>query len=439
MYKLTIQSIQSPLGNERFRDEIIEPRKATYNTTISYKQKGVIAQDCYDEAKQRGARFLKLVKTTGRLARNVVETGTWIEVSKREALEKCKQSLREKFVAKSTQMHKRQGRFKLMSIKPPSSDTKNDSESLPTCTQSNNEGRPSGTSAVIDSPTKASDRSGSTSLGPGGASRESLKVVIKAPSSAGPSLNKFTPIADDEREAALALAGLATSLAKHPKLPKEQDEMAAQRTATNRRSVATAHQRKRARNDMDKETLSFLVGQMRFQIETIPPENKQVFHEAQVRCRHNGGAEFSDERLECFLRVGGMNPTIAAQRFIEYWNARREVFGNNFTRRLTLSEALKDDIPALRASVIRVLPHKDVYGRQLVLLEPRRNTGGYTPESLVSRSCFTLARLSSFPVLTAPHTRSLSRFQSFEPCGIPQKFCRKKLPIFIMGSFSSVG
>lgn len=52
---------------------------------------------------------------------------------------------------------------------------------------------------------------------------------------------------------------------------------------------------------------------------------------------------------------------------------------------MTLSEAVRDDIVALEAGVYRLLPYRDTSGRQLVLLEPRRNTGhGYTTESLVS-------------------------------------------------------
>lgn len=53
---------------------------------------------------------------------------------------------------------------------------------------------------------------------------------------------------------------------------------------------------------------------------------------------------------------------------------------------MTLSEAMLDDIPALEAGVYRILPQVDAFGRQLVLLDPKRNTGdGYTVESLVSR------------------------------------------------------
>lgn len=52
---------------------------------------------------------------------------------------------------------------------------------------------------------------------------------------------------------------------------------------------------------------------------------------------------------------------------------------------MTLAGAVRDDLAALEAGVYRILPHRDLSGRQLVLLEPRRNTGqGYSAESLVS-------------------------------------------------------
>jgi len=77
---------------------------------------------------------------------------------------------------------------------------------------------------------------------------------------------------------------------------------------------------------------------------------------------------------------------VAAHRFAYYWECRRELFGPlKYLLPMTLSEALRDDLVALEAGVYRLLPHSDMAGRQLVLLEPRRNTGeGYTSESLVS-------------------------------------------------------
>lgn len=53
--------------------------------------------------------------------------------------------------------------------------------------------------------------------------------------------------------------------------------------------------------------------------------------------------------------------------------------------RMTLREALKDDIVAIEAGVYRMLPHKDLSGRQIMFRDPSNINGeGYSSESLVS-------------------------------------------------------
>jgi hypothetical protein len=145
------------------------------------------------------------------------------------------------------------------------------------------------------------------------------------------------------------------------------------------------HGGKKPKRDLDPESIDFLVKQMRLEIERIPLERKQALMEALQKCRAD---EFSDARLERFLRCDGMNVKLGAQRFVNYWESRREVFGpEKYLLRMTLSEALRDDLPAVEAGVYRLLPHTDLSGRQLLVWEPRRNTKeGYTSESLVSAS-----------------------------------------------------
>lgn len=79
---------------------------------------------------------------------------------------------------------------------------------------------------------------------------------------------------------------------------------------------------------------------------------------------------------------------MAAQRFVRYWSARREVFGEDkFVEKMTLSEALRDDLVALEAGMCCLLPYPDLSGRQVIYVEPKRHTReGYTSESMV-RSC----------------------------------------------------
>jgi len=80
---------------------------------------------------------------------------------------------------------------------------------------------------------------------------------------------------------------------------------------------------------------------------------------------------------------------LAAQRFVKYWESRRDVFGEEkFTLPMTLSEALRDDVTAIETGMYCLLPEKDLSGRQMIFLEPHRHTGeGYSAESLVRLRC----------------------------------------------------
>jgi hypothetical protein len=76
---------------------------------------------------------------------------------------------------------------------------------------------------------------------------------------------------------------------------------------------------------------------------------------------------------------------LGAQRFVNYWESRREVFGQEkFALRVTLSGALCDDLIAICSCFCRLLPHFESSGRQLLVLEPCHYTReGYTSESTV--------------------------------------------------------
>jgi hypothetical protein len=67
------------------------------------------------------------------------------------------------------------------------------------------------------------------------------------------------------------------------------------------------HQSKRAKKDLDKNSIEFLVKMMRVEIGRIPEDRKQALLEAQTKC---GVDEFSDARLERFLRCEGMNAKV---------------------------------------------------------------------------------------------------------------------------------
>jgi hypothetical protein len=61
---------------------------------------------------------------------------------------------------------------------------------------------------------------------------------------------------------------------------------------------------KRARRDLDNNLIDFLVKMMRLELERIPKDKKRALLEAQMKCRAD---EFSDSRLERFLRCEGMD------------------------------------------------------------------------------------------------------------------------------------
>jgi hypothetical protein len=71
-----------------------------------------------------------------------------------------------------------------------------------------------------------------------------------------------------------------------------------------RKCVVGTPKSKKARKDLDKNSIAFLVKQMRLELERIPKDRKRALLEAQAKCRAD---EFSDARLERFLRCEGMN------------------------------------------------------------------------------------------------------------------------------------
>jgi hypothetical protein len=122
---------------------------------------------------------------------------------------------------------------------------------------------------------------------------------------------------------------------------------------------------------------------MKLELERIPYKKKEILLQAATKCQ---STEFSDTRLEVFLRSQGMNAKLAAERFVNYWKARRDLFGEEkYWQRMILSEALRDDIVALEAGVFSILPHRDLSGRHILFVHPTRHSReGYDTDSLVS-------------------------------------------------------
>ena len=73
------------------------------------------------------------------------------------------------------------------------------------------------------------------------------------------------------------------------------------------------HTNKKARRDLDRDSIVFLIKYMRHEIDNIPKEQKVALLEAQVKCRPE---EFSNARLEKFLRCDGMNVKVCFPSFL---------------------------------------------------------------------------------------------------------------------------
>lgn len=71
--------------------------------------------------------------------------------------------------------------------------------------------------------------------------------------------------------------------------------------------AVSPHQNKKAKRVLDQGSIAFLVRQMRLELEKIPPNKKVALTEALSKAQ---AEEFSDERLEKFLRVEGMNAKV---------------------------------------------------------------------------------------------------------------------------------
>jgi len=82
-------------------------------------------------------------------------------------------------------------------------------------------------------------------------------------------------------------------------------------------TYCSTRQNKKARRDLSNDEVTFLVKQMRFQIDRIPDDKKDALVKARVKCRAD---EFSDARLERFLRCEGMDVKVRLSVFLYYYS-----------------------------------------------------------------------------------------------------------------------
>jgi hypothetical protein len=97
----------------------------------------------------------------------------------------------------------------------------------------------------------------------------------------------------------------------------DEEKAAALADLFGRCCAVSTHKSKRAKLDLDRNSIDFLVNQMRLELSRIPNDRKQALVEAQTKC---GEDEFSDARLERFLRCEGMNVKVRLLGIYMYAN-----------------------------------------------------------------------------------------------------------------------
>jgi hypothetical protein len=129
--------------------------------------------------------------------------------------------------------------------------------------------------------------------------------------------------ASEEDLSEFLLSLMTSDIEDKPKITEEQvkleraamthdEKMEALTDLLGRNCAVTIAKSKRARRDVDPNSVDFVVKQMRLELERIPEDKKWAFLEAQTRCSAD---EFSDARLEKFLRCEGFNVEVRVRGF----------------------------------------------------------------------------------------------------------------------------
>jgi hypothetical protein len=382
------------IGNVKMRD-LAETCKDDYVSIISYKAKSKIAKRIYFTILSRGGRFLELVNTGNKPARNVVKEGNWMVATEKKALEKVKQTLREnRENSEDDKGTKKRKSKKSNDPAPTESSLPLIQDSLPSMSTHpllkmnlplpNNSISPAYSAFdsrlllfqqtpnlipenhTVEREKQPTEKSDTIECG--------ARLLSSLRQTECDSMAPITMDADTE-DVALMLSSLA--VADRPRFTEEEEAIerasltdkekaAALRDLYGNYAADVAHEQKRTKRQPDRRSVDFLIQYMRAEIELYPVNKKQALIEAQEKCRVE---EFGDARLEVFLRCEGMNAKLAAERFVNYWESRRHVFGEDFTLPMTLTGALRHDLAALQVGFYRLLP-TDSHGRQVLFIEP---------------------------------------------------------------------
>lgn len=353
-------------GNKRFRD-IVKQHKQAYNLARKNIDKNRIARKVFDGVRSSGGRFLRM-NEAAEPVENIVREGIWYECDDKIAMEKCRQALREKKPLVDTKQAAE------VKAAPPSLPPDDTPSSVPTLSQPNLapeqsvidarlllfEGNlsPAQPRPMLDLPNQVLSsaqpfahfaRNSSLLIPQQLPLRPHAVVPNEAPSDnakrqhdaciSNALLNETLMVThprvdmpvgsnfvsqddsftsdDDVSEYLLSVLALSG----RSKFTDEQhEEEKANMTDEERAKVlcdlfgtyCSICHTKKAKRDLSKGEVAFLVKQMRIEIDKIPVSEKEALMEAQQQCIAD---EFSDSRLEQFLRCEGMDVKVRMKRY----------------------------------------------------------------------------------------------------------------------------
>jgi len=362
-------------GNRRFR-ELIEQRKEEYNSTRRNDDKSRIAQEFLNDLKATETRFLQLVES-GETVDDVLTDGTWAEVDDNVALEKIKQAFRQRRTKRKkanedgwnqTQVVQQpriggaynEGHFPMPTggflLNPPAGvffggagESLLRSQTLYPSLVAN---ILPATLLGVAEPAAADRRPLLFQRDIFGLSQQQQQVASMAPpldhtekktisaervtqvkqqdmmqhnnddsstrtQSATP-LSADTPSALPENDMEDIAADLfSLTVADLPKISDEEEALERAAMTAEERAAALSDlygqfcsSRSHQNKDLDRSSIDVLIREMRKELELIPAGKKQALLEAQTKCRPE---EFSDARLEKFIRCQDMNTKVSVE------------------------------------------------------------------------------------------------------------------------------
>jgi hypothetical protein len=141
---------------------------------------------------------------------------------------------------------------------------------------------------------------------------------------------------------------------------------------------------------------------MRETIETaFPLPQKEAYLKATSQCPELVENESS---MRVFLQREHYDPWAAAQRLLEYWNLRKELFGPvRAYQPMTLKEAMAEDLETLWKGPVYNLP-PDRHGRPVLFIDRIRMTAKVASRESLARCVFYVASVASAQLNCSPRS-----------------------------------